>query len=111
MPMETPEPVAILTANCWQIVRFEGDLSPDRAPSLRLWIAAGQRSDDGAVRWYHTTEHVIGGTDLAQAYGQAPQGATMYEALKYALYAYAQQAGYIPTDAALRDEGGPHESP
>jgi hypothetical protein len=101
MPLTTTTPVAVQTANTWQIVGFSAilPLSSDEVPSIQIAVAAGT-SDGQAVTWY-APQAITVAPDALLAVMAAPvaEGATLYAALKAALYGYLRQAGHIPQEA------------
>lgn len=96
MPLATTTPISLGEINTWQITGFEADTG---APALNITLARGLRGEDGVIAWAAPLLVEVRGADLLAAYGQAPQGATVYEVIKRALYAYLKMAGVVPADA------------
>lgn len=96
MPFSTDTPISLGEINTWQITGFEATTT---AAALNITLARGMRAEDGSVTWYAPQIVEVRGADLLLAYSQPPSGATVYEVIKRALYAYLKAAGLVPADA------------
>lgn len=100
--LTTPVPIAIVAVNVWRIALLELQFPTGDPAPARVQIAAGLHTAEG-VQWLQTVERMVPPELVAAAMGSAPQGATVYEAVRNVVYQVCQSAGYIPADAVMME--------
>jgi hypothetical protein len=101
MPLATPIPIAYKEANVWEITGFTATLprAPGEPPTMAITFAIGYH-DGQSVAWHETQTVGVEPAALVAVMQSPPVGASLYAALKTAMYAYLQQAGHIPEEAS-----------
>lgn len=122
MSVTTPTPVElkneVVTADVFRVSGiFIGLPNSGKCNSIDLIISAGQSQDDGTVVWVEDKRHRIedeadtlddagnvvqaGIKHFTDVVSRLTGGKTVYEDLRDIVYAYAQERGWIPTDAVM----------
>lgn len=97
MPLITETPVAVVSANTWQVRGFDARLSDD-GQAMNIALAVGY-TDGSSTTWLREDYIAVDAAALATAMAGPPVGATIYDVLKAALYGYLQASGHIPAEA------------